>query len=75
MKKKKESMKSFMNRRNKETGTVKIPKTKRSPLLGAGSHALKALQRHTGVVKPMQAAAMVKQEKRKKRKLFTEVPG
>ena len=72
-KKKSESIKKFMNRRNKETGKVSIPETKPSPEWSGGSHKTKARTMHIGVVKPGTAKKMEKIERRKKKKKLTEV--
>ena len=66
-KKKPESMAAFVNRRNKETGKIKIPQTKPSPPDSAGSHKTLAKQYHVGVVKPTMAKKLEKIVKKKKK--------
>lgn len=67
-KKKKEGIKAFMDRRNKETGAVSIPATKRSPSMSGGSHKMLARQTHVGVVKPAMAKKMELMHKKKKKR-------
>jgi len=72
-KKKKEPIKKFMNRRNKETGKVTIPETKPSPSFSAGSHKTKALSMHVGVVKKKTAKMLERTEKKKKKNSLYDV--
>lgn len=67
-KKKPENISRFMNRRNKESGKVSIPQTKPEADMGAGSHKLKALSMHVGVVKKKTAKKLERYEKKRKRK-------
>jgi hypothetical protein len=74
MKKKKkiESIKRFMNRRNKESGKVTIPETKVSPENSGGSHKTKARQMMHGVTKPKTIKRLERNEKKKKRQSLEE---
>jgi hypothetical protein len=67
-KKKTESIKRFINRRNKETGKVVIPETKPEADMAAGSHRLKANHMQIGVVKKKTAKKLERFEKKRKRK-------
>jgi hypothetical protein len=52
---------------------VPIPETKPSPDFGAGSHKLRALQKHVGIVKPKTARKMESIEKWIKRRNRGEI--
>jgi hypothetical protein len=66
-KKRKESVKQFMQRRAKETGKIKIPEDRDHPL-SAGRHPLVALQRHKGIVKKRTAKKLERIAHKRKRK-------
>ena len=72
--KKKEDFISYAKKRGLETGKILIPETK-TPKLAAGNHALIALQRHKGIVKPktakkMEQAAHLRKKKLKEKGMF-----
>lgn len=64
---KKETMDDYVDRRNKETGKVVIPETKKKKF-EAGKHELLALQSHEGLVKPGTAKRLERMMHKRKRR-------
>jgi hypothetical protein len=57
----------------KQKKKIKIESTKVSPAFAAGSHKLKALQKHKGIVKPALAKKLTKTEKWMKKRALGEI--
>jgi hypothetical protein len=71
-KKRKENIHQFMKRRGKETGKITVPETNPSPSMSGGSHKVKALQMHVGIVKKKMAKHLEKTAKKKKKIMLEE---